>query len=268
MKIKLLVLVALALLVTGCSKPSEIKELSEVAVVDQLPDGASDVDATALLEDAVAAHDLIANDKFWFNGYVRTNVDRRTVNAMLDGVADMGMQQYFVNGKIATQKYTFYRDGAESYLRRNDVWTKADAASNKQEFNPYVGFNAWIPAAKYAIRLPDATILGATCTVLQLKLTGTQWLATGSNSLFAEIQSNLTQPDVKTISDNTTVKTTLYIDQATSRVIQQSTWLVMPLPSGGSLDQEIFFRFYKFDDPAVTTQLDRIRSNIDSTLLN
>ena len=268
MKTKIILLVALALLVTGCSKPSEIKELSEVAVVDQLPNGASDVDATKILTDAVSAHELTANDKFWFNGYVRTNVDRRTVNAMLDGVADMGMHQYFVNGKIATQKYTFYRDGADSYLRRNDEWTKADAASNKQEFNPYVGFDAWIPAAKYAIRLPDATVLGAKCTVLQLKLTGSQWLASGSNSLFAEIQNNLTQADVKTISDNTTVKSTLYIDQATSRVIQQSTWLVMPLPSGGSLAQEIFFRFYKFDDPAVTTQLDRIRSNVDAKLID
>lgn len=262
----ILVASALCLAFTGCSKPTEVRQFTEVAVADVPVAGAVAFDATPLLGDVLEAHNRMEAHSFWFNGYVRTNVERRSVTAMLDGVADLRAARYTVNGRVAQQPFRFYREGDKGYVWRLDKWTRASDAAVAAAFNPYVGYDVWLGAAREATKLPDADVLGMTCTVVQFKLSGAQWLnmAKDSSTLaaFRDVVANGSSADIATVAANTQVKATLYVDQATSRVVQQSTWLVMPVPGGGSVDQEIYWRFYKFNDPAIAKQLDTVRDNL------
>lgn len=53
------------------------------------------------------------------------------------------------------------------------------------------------------------------------------------------------------VLENTIVKMTLWIGKENHVIYQYSTWIVMPLPGAGYIDQETYFRFYHYNDPSI-----------------
>jgi hypothetical protein len=193
-------------------------------------------DATGLLRRVIAESARGSTEGFWMSGYVRTQVGRQTVSAMLDGVASGGTDgAYVLHGRIAGRGFELMRDtGARA------MWA---------------GYESWLPFAGTAWRLPDADVLGVRCAVVQLRLRGSDWLQfAGAGSQGVDSVAS-----AAAVATETEVKVTLYVDEVRARVIQQSAWLVMPMPGEGAVDQEVFWRFYKFGDPAIPGILDAAR---------
>ena len=267
--------------VAGCTYPSEVTELakpSSVTGASEQADVAGENEATGLNEAAeqtgeetINAAELLAQaievtdtdeeaQSFWYTGYVKNNIGRRSTTSMYDGIALRPKEAYLVNGRVATRSYQYFHFAGESYVKRGANWFEGDPAE-QLPFDPVRGFSDWLPFMENAVKLPDSAVLSTPTDVVQVSLSAREWVEQSPSELFDELRSELDDDEtLQHMLDNTVVKMTLWIGKEDAPkqahyILQYSTWLVMPLPGGGYFDQETFFRFYQHNDPSIEHQL-------------
>lgn len=248
---------AIFLLLAGCTYPSEVTELPTAP--EQTEE--ETINATELLMKAIEVTDTDEEaQSFWYTGYVKNNIGRRSTTSMYDGIALRPNDAYLVNGRVATRSYQYFHFGDESYVKRGSNWFVGEP-DERLPFDPVRGFSDWLPFMGEAVKLPDSAVLSTPTYVVQVPLSAREWVEQSPSELFDELRAELDGDEtLQHVLDNTIVKMTLWIGKEDAPkqayyILQYSTWLVMPLPSGGYFDQETFFRFYQHNDPSIEDQL-------------
>ena len=91
---------AIFLLLAGCTYPSEVTELPTAP--EQTEE--ETINATELLMKAIEVTDTDEEaQSFWYTGYVKNNIGRRSTTSMYDGIALRPNDAYLVNGRVATR---------------------------------------------------------------------------------------------------------------------------------------------------------------------
>lgn len=253
---------AITLLATGCTYASEVTSFPEPADAAAAVDPEI-VDATELLTRAIEISDTDdAAQSFWYTGYVKNNIGRRATTSMYDGIVYRPGDAYLVNGRVATRPYRYFRFGEKSYINRGANWfTGEEDQQLPLPYDPLRGFSDWLPFMSNAEKLADDAVLSTPTYVVQVQMDAREWVENSPSELFDELREALGGDEtLQHLLENTTVKTTFWIakedapNQA-NYILQYNTWLIVPLPGGGYVDQQIFFRFYQHDDVSIANQL-------------
>jgi len=249
--------VLMIVVAAGCTYPSEVTEFPEEAAAAEM----TTIDASDLLTKAIEVTDTDEEaQSFWYTGYVKNNIGRRSTTSMYDGIVYRPGDAYLVNGRVATRTYRYFHFGDKSFISRGSNWFHGDPEL-VLPFEPLRGFRDWLPFMDEAVKLPDSAVLSTPTDVVQVSLDARAWVEQSPSELFAELREAAGDDEaLQHVLDNTVVKMTLWIGKEdapkqASYILQYSTWIVMPLPGGGYFDQETFFRFYQHGDPAIVSQL-------------
>lgn len=239
-------------LLSGCSLPSNKTTFS----VQEKSDQRAPIHAKELLEQAVQA--TRAADKtqqFWFTGYVKNGIGDRQTTSMFDGVAVRPMESYVVNGRMAGIPFNYYRWDGKVFIKKGDTWFKA-SEEDVLNYDPFAGFLDWLPFLDNAYELPEQEVLSQLCRVIQVEISGKEWIENSTSPLFSELKETIANEQIlQHVLENTIVKSTMWIGKKDHYLYQYSTWIVMPLPGSGYFDQETFFRFYKYSDKGVVKEI-------------
>lgn len=257
----ILVLAAAALL-SGCTYQSGLKQFANAQKPEQTQTPAAQTESgKAWFADALKRAETDPNaQKFWYNGYVKNTILSRTTTSMFDGVV-VKPEGYLVNGSIATQKYQYLVLGDKRFIRIGDNWLVAK--ENPLPVNVMQGYEEWLPFLDKAVQLEEEKVLGTMCVPFQIKISGEEWLAKNNSDLFAPFKKELAnRPDLRQVLKESTIKMTFWIgkDPADRLIHQYQTWIILPIPGAGFMDQEVMYRFFKYNDPGIKlTELDEVQ---------
>ena len=210
--------------------------------------------ARAALEEALAAMQTEEADRYWFTGYIRNTLEKHQVTSMFDGVVLRPKDAYLINARIAGQPYQYYRYEGQNYIKNRDAWYPV-TGDVPLPFDPLKGFEDWLPLMDEAKALPDSTVLGIPVEVYEVRISGKEWVKTSPSELFSELAARVdSDEELERLLDQTIVKMTLKTGKEDRLIHEYETWIVMPLPGGGFVDQETFVRLYRFGDPSIETE--------------
>lgn len=251
----------LILVLGGCSVIPSSKTVFSTAETTPSTDTET-IDARGLLEEAVKMSieghpddETDSNTMFWYTGYISNSIGDRKTTSMYEGILIRPMEAYLVNGRMAGIPFSYYRWEDHFYMKKGDVWFRA-SEDEVLPYDPFRGFLDWLPLMEEAQKLPDQEVLSIPTDVIQVRISGKEWVEKSPSPLFEELKGKLKgDPSLENVLENSVVKTTLWIGKEDRYIYQYSTWIVMPLPGGGYFDQEIFFRFYKFGDPGIEDRM-------------
>ncbi|TRY27327.1 hypothetical protein FOI68_02910 [Brevibacillus sp. LEMMJ03] len=243
---------ASALLLTGCTYESGPKSFATTnygtpseKTAPQQTESASEWLKTAL-EKAKTDKDA---QKFWYKGYVKNSIMSRTTTSMFNG-AVVQPNGYNVDARIARQDYQYYRIGDKRYIRVGDAWMTA--RETPLPFDVLAGFDDWLPFMDQAVQLNEEKVYGTVCVPFEVKMTGADWLAANKSPLFEPLRKQLAdRPDMAAVLRDSTIKTTFWFGKDDRLIHQYETWIILPMPEGGTMDQQVFFQFYKYNDPGI-----------------
>jgi len=186
---------------------------------------------------------------YWYKGYVKNMILSRSTTSMFNGAVVNG-KGYNVDARIAAQPYQYYRIDDKRYIRAGDYWLTAK--EDPLAFDVLAGFDDWLPFMDAAVQLPDDKVYGTVCVPFQLKMSGVDWLTTSKSSLLEPLKKQLgDRPDLDYILKESTVKTTFWIGREDRLIHQYETWIILPLPEAGTMDQQVLFQLYKYNDPGI-----------------
>lgn len=251
----MIILISLMMFLTGCTTlPTSKTSFSDPSVPADLPI----VDARDLLELAIkTTHEAEEAQSFWYNGHIKNGIQNRTTTSMFEGVVMRPEQAYIVNGRIAAQPFQYYSWGDTKFIRRDDIWYRTEE-EGVLPFDPFAGFMDWLPLLEDAKQLPDQTVLSGLSHVIEVRIPASEWIQRSTSAEFENIRQQLqAEPDsaIEHILENTTVKMTIWIGKSDHLIYQYQTWIILPLPGAGYVDQETFFRFFRFSDPSIPTHI-------------
>lgn len=207
-----------------------------------------------LIEDAIeqtllsdGSDDAVEN--FWFQGYIRNEIGKRTNNSMYNG-AIITPNDYYVDARSMAMPFRYYRLNDKVFIFNNDQWYRAK--NEPLPFSPVKGFDNWYPFLDQATQLEDESILNEPSSVMEIKLNGKEWFENAPYSGFQQLKNELDNLDnIDTLLKDTSVQMKLWIGKENKRIYQYETKIEMPIPEAGTLRQTTFFRFYKFNDPGI-----------------
>ncbi|MCF6092582.1 hypothetical protein L1765_01060 [Microaerobacter geothermalis] len=241
----LLVLVGM-IFFSGCSYESGPKTFDDA--VEKIP-GQPMANGKELLGKAIAAMESKETVKFWYTGYVANNIQKRRTTSMYDGVV-IRPNGYLVNARMAGQPFRYYRWDDKVYLKLGNTWYPAEEPYLPMD--PFKGFSFWEYYIDQAVQLPDAEVLGEKTRVVRLELKGKQLYDLAVQFLEDHTYFPIEDTeDLRDTLDRTTVTTTFWISKETYRIVQYQTRINLPIPGAGYMDQEIFFRLYRFNDSGI-----------------
>jgi hypothetical protein len=248
----LLLSLCAAMLLTGCTYESGPKQFP--AAEQETPAQQADVprseSAKEWLKTALEKAETDPEaQKFWYKGFVKNTILSRTTTSMFDG-AVVGQDGYNVDARIAAQPYQYYRIGDKRYIRVDDSWMTA-----KEEplpFHVWAGFDDWMPFLDQAEQLENAKVYGTECVRFQIKLTAVDWLKNSKSPLFEPLRKQLAgRADMDYILNKSTIKATFWFGKEDRLLREYETWIILPLPEAGTMDQQVKFQFYKYGDPGI-----------------
>ncbi|MGE5703643.1 MAG: hypothetical protein ACM32O_14050 [Clostridia bacterium] len=256
-------LLTVALLLGGCTYPSAEKEFAtNVTKPEQELPAAGPVAAERLKQAIEKAETHPDAQKFWYTGYVRNTILSRTTTSMFDGVV-VKPDGYLVNARIAAKPYQYYRSKDKTYLRNGDYWITAQ--DQQLPFDVWKGYDDWLPFLDKAVQLPDEEIMGKLCTPYQIKISGEEWLKNSNSDLFASLKKEIEgRADIQDLLKQSTIKMTVWISNEekpqpgvekkkddSNLIFQYHTWIIIPLPGAGYMDQDVKYTFFKYNDPGI-----------------
>ncbi|GAA4704624.1 hypothetical protein [Brevibacillus fulvus] len=235
-------------LLTGCTYESGEKQFA--ATAPQQPDAPQTESATEWLKTAIEKGNSDPDaQKFWYKGFVKNYILSRTTTSMFEG-AVIRPDGYNVDARIARQPYQYYRINDKHYVKVDENWMTA--AEKPLPFDVLAGFDDLLPIMQNAVQLKDEPIYGEPSIPFQVKFTAGDWLQQSQSPLFADLKEQLAgRADIDEILKNSTVKITVWIGRNDHLLHQYETWIILPLPGGGTMDQQVLFSFYKYNDPGL-----------------
>lgn len=245
-------LLALAslMVMSGCTYESGEKRFALEQPVTKPQDVQQDASAVEMLQTALEKGKTDPEAQtFWYKGHVINHLAARTTTSMFEG-AVIHPDGYNVDARIARQPYQYYRIGDKRYIRVEDSWLTA--REEPLPFDVLHGFEDLLPLFANAEQLADQPIYGDVCIPFQIKLTAAEWLQHSNSPLFAPLKQALAnRPDMQQLLANSTVKMTVWVGREDQLLHQYETWIILPVPGGGYMDQQILFSFYKYNDPGL-----------------
>lgn len=187
--------------------------------------------------------------KYWYKGFVKNTILARTTTSMFEG-AVIQPDGYNVDVRIARQPFQYYRIGDKRFIRSDDSWITAQ--EEPLPFDVLSGFEDLLPLMNKAVQLKDEKVYGEECIPFQIKMTAGDWLKVSNSSLFEPLQQQLVgRSDMGQILDDSTIKMTIWIGKDDHLLHQYETWIILPLPGAGYMDQQVMLQFYKYNDPGI-----------------
>lgn len=191
----------IALVVTGCTLPSERTSFPEAVGSGATGDNATGggtapaentVDAAELLEESLRAMEASEDaQRFWFRGHVKNSLALHAVTSMFDGVVSRPLDAVLVNGRIAAQPYQYYRNGNLTYMKVNDGWYRTSEETAPAPLDPFHGFRDWMPIIQEAVKRPDGDVFGVPTEVVEIRISGRDWVEHSPSILFDEMKQQL-----------------------------------------------------------------------------
>ncbi|RFB38487.1 hypothetical protein [Brevibacillus sp. VP] len=244
-------------LLSGCTYESAPKEF--VKIEDTAPAGIAPAEnpaavLRAALEKGKSSFEMMKNgvqtevdpSKYWFSGYVKNRMMSRETTSMFDGIVE-GPDAYQVTGRIARQEFVYYRKGDKRYIFKGGNWITA--REEPIPIDVFRGYEAWLPFLDKAVQMPDEKVISTETIPYQIKITGKEWVEKADSNLFAPFKEHLQdRPDMNEILANTTIKMTVGIGKDDGLIHSYQTWIILPIPGGGYMDQEVKFTFFKYGE--------------------
>ena len=248
----LLAAVCVAALLGGCtyeSGPREFASTNFNTTPDASPEGLTESPREWLETALEKGRTDPEAQKYWYKGHVKNQILARSVTSMFNG-AVINDKGYNVDARIAAQPYQYYRIDGKHYIRANEYWMTA--RDEPLAFDVLAGFEDWLSFMDQAVQIEDDKVYGTETATFQLKMTGAEWLEKSQSPLFEPLRQQLgDRPDLEYILRESTIKTTFWIGKEDRLIHQYETWIILPLPEAGTLDQQVFFQLYKYDDPGI-----------------
>lgn len=183
--------------------------------------------------------------KFWYKGHVKNQILSRSTTSMFSGTV-IQPDGYNADTRIARQDYQYYRMNDKSFIRVKDHWVTA--REEQLPFDVLKGFEDWLPFMDRAVQLKDEELYAVDCIPFQVKISAAEWLQNSTSPLFEPLRQQLAgRTDMEQILNDSTVKMTVWIGREDHLIHQYQTWIILPLPGAGYMDQEVFFSFYKYN---------------------
>ncbi|WP_418790815.1 hypothetical protein [Phosphitispora sp. TUW77] len=248
----LLIVITLGFL-GGCTYKSGPKIMPQGTVPENAQTVQLDPADTAELLENAAAKTGREGRKFWFQGWTSSKIQKRKATSMFNqGTVDRD-KGFIIDASILQQKYSYYRWNNLTYINQNGKWRHA--GSDQVPLDPFAGFEKLTGAAEKMRQLPNETIMGRRCLVLQAKLKGSEIakLLPEDIKLPADSYS-------QSLLDKAVMVYTTWIGIDDNFIYQYKTILEMPVPGAGSLTQETFCKFWDYNSPSIRlTTPDRIQ---------
>ncbi len=225
----LTVLLGACLLLSGCALKSGPLDFSQPAPVQAKP-------SAGAAEKLARAFTTTARDgkKFWFTGWAATKVQKRNVGFYIDSGTYDRDKGYAVEARVFGQPFRYYRWGNEVYLSEEEKWRQAKAAPIPLE--PFGDFSRLRFLAAKAVRLPDGVVLGNKCEVYQIPLTAGEAVEVW---------------EAVPYFDRLNMKLTIWVGKNDNYIYQYKSEATMPVPGAGSMYQEVFFKFWSYNNPGL-----------------
>lgn len=283
-------LLTIFLLLSGCTYPSDallFPHDTTVAIDGQTPEQ----NPAAMLKIALATNNHAKNaERFWYTGWIANNIEKRRVTSMYSG-AMIRPHGYILDGRLAGVPFRYYRWDDHLYIwtEKND-WSAVQEEMEPFDpfygftwWEPYVEQAVQLPNEKVLSK--DSLVYQITLNGKEWITNGSNPIFEQLQRTFdqrLDLQKILEQTRVEMkiwIGDETYTKEEVaalakdkgadlnqleqwiqanyFIWDEEAQVYRQhlinqyQTLIQMPIPAAGYMDQEIFFRFYKYDDPGI-----------------
>ncbi len=237
----LLALATMTTLFAGCTYKSGPKTLRDEEEKPQ--QAVTSSRAKVIIEKAINTTDK-KGQKFWFNGYIVTKIQKRRNTSMYDGTY-VKNEGYLVNARILGQPFKYYRRNNDVYVTEGDNWVKAPAT--KVPFDAFNGFRAILPFTAKAKQLPDEKILGNDCYHFEINLTGNDVRKITDK---INIASNRTPENL--LLEQLSMQYWIWVGKKDNYIYQMRSKTLMPVPQAGTMYQEVFFRFWEYNSNSIT----------------
>ncbi len=278
------------LLLAGCTYPSA-ERIYDQAEEEKEPSFPPETSAIDTLENALATNSYAENaQRFWYTGWIANNIEKRRVTSMYSG-AMIRPHGYIMDGRLAGVPFRYYRWNEHSYLWTEKTnWNALEKEFAPFDpfygflwWEPFFEQAVQLPNEKilskdslvYQIRLngrewvknsPNPIfeqIMGhieqqpEIETVLEhTEVVMTIWIGNESFSK-EEVKKLAKEKGADNDQLEQWTKNNYFIWEEENQVYKQQvinqykTTITMPIPAAGYMEQEIFFRFYKYDDPGI-----------------
>ncbi len=194
-----------------------------------------------------------AAERFWYTGWIATYHGKRQVNSMFDGVMHLP-EGYVSNVRVNANPLRFFRWEDALYSEERGIWREEGGA--RTELDPFGGFEWLEILAPELNRTHRGNVLGLPAWVYAGEVSLARWLevAGGEGIASSEILGS---------PGEATVAIEVRIDPADRRLVEYTLEFEGPLPGVGWFHQEVFFRFYRFEDPSIEPlRVEEIREHI------
>ncbi len=235
-------LMAISILFSGCTVKSGPRDFAKPELLQVKP-------ADEAAEKLAAAFSTTARDgkKFFFTGWAVTKVQKRNAGFYINSGTYDQEKGYLIDASVFGQPFRYYRWGNDVYISEAEKWRKVSPTSAPLE--PFTGFTRLqFPAGK-AIRLPDGEVMSSKCEVYRISLDAGD---AALESLGLKPAKDLTA--AKPYLDRMKMKITLWIGKNDNFIYQYKTETTMPVPQAGSIYQEVFFKFWKYNNPGINLE--------------
>ncbi|MBE3595547.1 MAG: hypothetical protein IMW86_00710 [Hydrogenibacillus sp.] len=190
--------------------------------------------------------------RFEVTGYTRNAIHKRKTTSMLSGAVILP-DRAFGAMRLAGTPYRYYRYGEARYVWTGQTeWVPLGAPA--APLSPFRALEKLTPYFAAAERLPDDTVLGVPARVYRVHVPAAALLGDDPPNVALPnvARQNAERPDenVGALGD-LTVDVTVWLTDDPLRLAQiEARWL-LPVPGAGATRQEVFFRFYHFNDPGI-----------------
>ncbi len=173
-------------------------------------------------------------DRFWYTGWIASFVGKRQVNSMFDGTV-YAPGGYIANVRVVGNPLRVARWEGELFVEEGDNWRRAGTTA--ETYDPFFAFEDLFASARDVAAAGAEPVLGVMCLVYEGRLD-------------PEVLSGVSAGRAELLGDSEAFFR-LWIEREQGRIMQFTVDFQMGLVGMGILGQEVFFRFYRFGDPAV-----------------
>lgn len=239
----LLALILLLAACSGCAIPSGPKQFESPAV------GQADPDASAVLSQA-AEYTREKARKFWFSGWIVTEVGNQRTTSMYDGVALLPDQllvndRLLVNARLLGKAYRYYRHGEMVAIAADGIWNRVDETAAPTPPMGNLKQLAELAEGLPASHFKDEVIIGQPTAVLEFVLPASR-LVQALESL--GIDTSLLE-SVRV--DQAETRLTVWVGKNEPYLCQYRFVSVLPVTGAGAMELEVFFRFWDFNNDQI-----------------
>ncbi|PTQ57561.1 MAG: hypothetical protein BSOLF_1265 [Candidatus Carbobacillus altaicus] len=222
---------------------------------------ASRIDAQKEIETALQVmEDATLTKSFWYTGYIRNTIHKRKTTSMFSGTY-LRPERTAMDARMAAIPYRFYRDGEKARY----IWTaETDWLTVKSypvSVHPFASFSSLLPYFNEAQQWDDE-VLGLAARAyrshVQPEVFIRGWdayLSSSERSVFGTTLEERGQNDVQALLTSSDILLTLWLQDDPAlhkpRIVQLEAIFLLPIPAAGYSMQEVFFRFYQFNDPSI-----------------